>query len=145
MHEFEIQVIDKDTGTERWLTVSAASQEEAKEKVAKLGEIVGEARLITVASTASKPHSTDRNRRKYESDAKSALILAIIGFVICGPVTIFSWFWSANIHRNASLDFPNESIGKNEHMICTILALAWSVFAFVIIIMFIFALALPPV
>lgn len=125
MNEFEVQVIDKDTGVERWLTVSAANKEEAKEKVAKLGEIVGEARLIAVPSTADQPHGTDRERRKYESDARSAVIFAAIGFFICGPVILFAWLWSANTHRKADLDFPGEDIGRNEHIICAVVGGVW--------------------
>ncbi len=125
MNEFEVQVIDKDTGVERWLTVSAANKEEAKEKVAKLGEIVGEARLLVVASTADELKVTNHQRLKYQSDAHTALVMAILGFFFCGPVAIIGWFWVGNTRRKANIDFPGEDIGKTEYIICFLLRAFW--------------------
>ena len=119
MNEFEVQVVDPSTGDERWLKVCAATKEEAKEKIVKLGEVVGEARLVAVDTTVAQHYGTDRERRKYKSNARSAVIFSAIGFLIW-PLLIFAWLWSANTHRKAHIDFPGENIGRNEHIICII-------------------------
>lgn len=42
---FEVQVVDKHSGAERWVAVRAATIDEARSKVAATGEMVGSARL----------------------------------------------------------------------------------------------------
>lgn len=43
---FEVQVVDREDGTERWVEVEAPSNEDARSQVAATGELVGHARLI---------------------------------------------------------------------------------------------------
>jgi hypothetical protein len=50
LRNFKVQVIARDTGKDHWVTVQAHSREDAIERVASLGEIVGEARLDSVAA-----------------------------------------------------------------------------------------------
>lgn len=46
---FEVQIVDRDSGAERWIDVRADTVEHAKAKVAAAGEIVGGARLKSMS------------------------------------------------------------------------------------------------
>lgn len=48
---FSVQTIDRDSGTENWVRVEAASRQEAQAEVAALGEIVGDVKLVEVVAS----------------------------------------------------------------------------------------------
>lgn len=79
---FEVQVVDRKTAAARWLTVQAESREKAIEQVASLGELVGEARLVSVVP----PGAVDASSDNLPSEAV-AITFAWLGLLI-GPLGI---------------------------------------------------------
>jgi hypothetical protein len=97
---FKVQVIARDTGKDHWVTVQAHSREDAIARVASLGEIVGEARLDSVAAQSLPPDSIpgamSRESPEPLPSEAGAIACAWLGLLL-GPLAVVGLVWGANL------------------------------------------------
>lgn len=78
---YEVQTVSRGDGKENWVKVRATSREDAANRVAALGEIVGKARMLEVVDDAATE----------ASPIQVALAPAIPGQVTCPTCSRHSW------------------------------------------------------
>ena len=88
---FEVQVINRQNGIERWVQVEAQSSDHARDLVTNLGEIVGEARLKNVVQSLPTPPIQPLQEQRIEwppNGIRVPLLISAIFNIIVGLI----WF-----------------------------------------------------
>lgn len=106
MKAFRVQTIDKDTGSETWLTVQAFSEEEARDQVVQTGLLVGEIQVdqepIEIESAIDKIYKKNKSSRR-----KKVLTVYLFVFVIVVVAAAFGYqklsAWRQSERENKSL------------------------------------------
>ncbi|RME99319.1 MAG: hypothetical protein D6773_13120 [Alphaproteobacteria bacterium] len=88
---FKVQVIDRDSGAARWITVQAYSRDDAIEQVVTLGEIAGDARLVSAGASAGPRGRAATQQMPSEA---GAIALSWLGILI-GPLAVAGLIWGA--------------------------------------------------
>ena len=99
---FEVQILSRTDGEGRWVRVQALNRESAIQKVAELGEIVGEARLLSVEQKSYSDNqagvvNTRTSAEEFPSE-KGAIIMSWLGLLI--PIfAIVGWSWGYELYK----------------------------------------------
>lgn len=91
---FEVEVLDCDSKNSRWVQVLAADRQEAIQRVALLGEIVGNARIASDHIVGRSSMANDRTELPSEAGAAA---LAWLGLIF-GPLAIAGLIWGGILY-----------------------------------------------